>query len=112
MDNDSLQRRHTELSKRLPQKAATSPMTVTPIQIYATSPIQPTSNAIQSGIDASSSYHPPSGSSLTEFDALLGTSFDSNLFTGAPVPPVNPSLGEEDNEDASRRKKVCFAKTD
>ncbi|KAH0583700.1 Cutinase gene palindrome-binding protein [Termitomyces sp. J132] len=105
LDNDNLQRRHTELSKRLPQKAATSPMTLTPIQIYATSPIQSTSNTTQSGIDASSSYHPPSGSGLTEFDALLGTPFDSSLFTDAPVPPANPSPGEDDNEDTSRRKK-------
>ena len=105
MDNDNLQRRYTELSKRLPQKAATSPMTVTPIQIYATSPIQSIS---QSGIDVSSSYQPPSGSGLTEFDALLGTSFDNSLFTDAPVPRINSSLGEDDSEDASRRKKVCI----
>ncbi|KAG6862050.1 hypothetical protein C0995_007180 [Termitomyces sp. Mi166 len=106
MDNDNLQRRHTELSKRLPQKAVTSPMTVAPIQVYATSPIQSTSNStIQSGIDASSSYHPPSGSDLTEIDALLGTSFNNSLFTGASVPPVNLSL-EDDNEDPARRKKL------
>ncbi|KAG6917917.1 hypothetical protein DXG01_000354 [Tephrocybe rancida] len=106
--NDRLQSKHAELSKRLPQKPTASPLTVAPIQIYATSPIHPPYNSSsQPGIDVFSSYHPPSGSGLTGFDALLGTTFDSSPFTGAPAPQPNSSpFGDDENEDGSRRKKL------
>ncbi|KAG6814558.1 hypothetical protein H0H92_000086 [Tricholoma furcatifolium] len=88
MDNERLQRRHMELHQRLPQKTVVSPLTVAPIQIYATSPINLSSSA-QIGVDSSRA------------------SVDSNLFNGGVVPPANlSSLVEDEIEDTSRRKKL------
>ncbi|KAG6851282.1 hypothetical protein H0H93_011718 [Arthromyces matolae] len=107
-DNDNLQRRHRGISNQLPQKTVASPLTVAPIQIYATSPIVPlTPNTSQTGTNLSSSSLVPSSSSPNQFDTLLGSAFDSGLFTVATGPGVTAvsSLGEEENEDLSRRKK-------
>ncbi|KAG5637756.1 hypothetical protein H0H81_003323 [Sphagnurus paluster] len=104
VENDELQRRRLELLSRLPQKPAESPLTVSPSQIYVTSPIQSTS-ATQSGIDASGSCYPSVDRSLMGLGTALGSVLENAPSELQEYPPSQALVLDEEDE-GSRRKKL------